>query len=831
MADGAPVKTFVFTDIADSSSRWEREPGAAMEAIEAHGECVRRLVGSHGGTVVKCLGDGYAAVFDEPWKGVLAAVAIQAESVAALGPIVRVGSHSGPAVPVDGDFQGVAVNRAARIASLAHPGQTLVSATTFGLAADVLGGEVEWRYIGEAKLRGHDRPEDLWQADTVGEGRSFPPPPGVEPDHNLVGPEREIVGRDRERRLVSNLLCDAHARQVTLLGFGGMGKSLLANYVAWDCLEAFDAVWWAGLELCRTEEQALAAIAASVGDGSPYGLRESLAQGRTLVVLDCCDLLSGRLGCVERFLRESPDLSVLATSRQVTGIPGEHIVELGGLDCSTTASGLSDAARLFAAVADSVGTTLSRSDRKVLGAVVGRLEGNPLAILLAAGRLRALSFEALAQRVLESPLRSIRSLHRGGRHESLRHVVETSMSLLGDEDREWTVRLSVFEGPFWLEDATAVLALEDEVEDALQRLRDSSLLAAEASLGGLAFRQLDPVREFAREVADRGVLAPIQDAHARHFAWRADQAREAYDDDRHDDALRTVARYGGNLRAGFAHACAMGDDGLVVRYVRGLARTVAEQGLTAEFEAVAAAGIAAAERLGDAALACELLGLKGIVARRAGRSGEAQEAWHARARRAAEAGDATTECDAYGDLAELSLAEGRAEEARKFWESAVRLAPCSEASDVAVWLDVLDGRIAIAQGDADAGRAAMQRLAGAQLAPDQEFFRLRSLSELARAAGDWEEARRSAFAMLRAAVERSQAPRAAQALWQLLACCRASGDSAAAEEVLQALLRLPRRTDPSTWRRAREEAESSFPASEGAFWALAAALVGNDATK
>ncbi|MGE3128116.1 MAG: adenylate/guanylate cyclase domain-containing protein [Fimbriimonadaceae bacterium] len=827
MADEAPVKTFVFTDIADSSSQWEREPTAAMSAIEAHGACVRRLVEAHGGTVVKCLGDGYAAVFSEPWEGLAAAVGIQADSRTSLGTIVRVGVHSGLAVAHEGDFQGTAVNRAARIASLAHPGQTLVSATTFGLAADVLGNRVEWRHIGETELRGHERPEDLWQADSAGNGRSFPPPQGVEPDHNLVSPEREMVGRGTELQALAQMLATEGDRFVTLLGFGGMGKSLLANYAAWNCVNAFDAVWWAGLELCRTEEQARAAIAASAGDGSSEGLVEALSQGKTLLVLDCCDALGGRLAGVAELLGSCPGLHVLATSRSVIGLSSEHLVELRGLDTHPRTEGLSDAAKLFVKAAEFSGASLGKEERKVLTAVVQRLEGNPLAILLAAGRLRAMSFDALARRVLDSPLRTVRSHRTGGRHDSLRHVVESSMSLLDEVDREWTVRMSVFQGPFWLEDVMAVFEPGDDVEDAMLRLRDNSLLVAETGTERLALRQPDPVREFARELAEGYDLGPFQAAHAEHYATLADEVRKAFDEDRHDDSRLLVNRHIGNLRAGFAHACSKEDAGLVARYVRGLARTVAEQGMADEFEAMATAGASAAAELGDSSLECELLGLRGIVARRAGRAEEARAAWLERASKAAQAGDPTTECDAYGDLADLALAAGEIGEAREYWGRAAALADRSAASDATVWADVLDGRIALAEGDTPKARQAIHRVEAATVAPDQEFFRLRSLSELARAVGDPSTAQKAAGDLLRAAIERRHAPRAAQALWQLLACHEEAGDAEAAEAVMSVLARLPRRVDPTTWRRVRERGSGQPAASLGAFWALAATLGGD----
>ena len=565
-----------------------------------------------------------------------------------------------------------------------------------------------------------------------------------------------------------------------------------------------------------------------MGDGASGGqaLADSFGRSETLLVLDCCDALSGKLDAVGELLRARPALTILATSRNVLGLPYEHVFELGGLDRSPGAGGVSEASRLFLDAAEAtVGLRPTRAERGRVAEVVTRLEGNPLAILLAAGRLRAMSLDELADRVIESPLRAVRSSHRGGRHESLRHVVETSMSLLEEGDRDWTVRFSVFEGGFGLDDASGVFGDGEAVEDAVQRLRESSLLTSETSLHGLTFRQPDPVREFAREIGDGPVLEPWRAAHARHYAQRAACAREDYARGAHKEAAETIAKHQGNLRAGFAYAFTVRDEPLVITYVKGLARFAAETGLQDEFETLAVAGATAARSLGDSELELELLGLRGLVARRAGRHDDARKAWEERAALASALDDPTIECDALGDLADLALLEGWVSEAREYYDRAKNKGVRSRATDTAVWLAVLQGRIALAEGDLESVRISLDEVAAARVSPDHDFFRLRSMSELARAVGDDVRARAAAVAMVRSATEMGHGPRAAQALWQALACFEERGDLDAVVDTLGALLRLPRRADPATWKRARVEAETRGldpPAttSTAAFWAL-----------
>lgn len=702
MPGESETRAFLFTDIARSSAGWEREPEAMARRIAAHNATVREAVERHGGEVFKSLGDGLAAVFSDAAEAVLAALAAQS----ALEPgIVRIGVHAGAARWMDGDWQGAAVNRTARIADLAHPGQVLVSATAYGLAADLVGSEIAWVGLGSARLAGHDRPEGLWQAAMPGAAAEFPRLPFEEPPHNLLGPERELVGRAREREELSGLLAGRKRRQATLLGFGGMGKTTLATAVAWDCLPDFPGgVWWAELETCRTEEQAAAVVASAVADGAaaPGGLAEAIGDARTLLVLDCCDGLGGRLGFVERLLRACPGLSVLAISRCVLGLPAEHIVELRGLDQCPGPDGLSDATRLLhQAVEDATGEPLPRTARKQAAALAKRLEGSPLAILLAAGRLRLMSFETLAGRVEESHLRSLRSSEAHGRHASLRHVVETSLELLDEEDREWTFKAAVFRGGFRLEDFLDVYGREEEVEDAVHRLRDRSLLSVEPGPHGLRFRQLDAVREFATEAADPALTRPWREAHARHYATVAASLAglEA------SESARCLLAEGGNFTEGAGWAVEADDPSLVAAYAWALARPYAEVGLVHAFESLADAGHRAAVALGDTALRVELLGLQGIVARRAGALDRAKEAWQLRARLAEEAGREELLADTLGDLTTLAIELGEHSAAEELLGRIEAIAARSACADLEYSGPCLRARLAVARKDpAEASR-------------------------------------------------------------------------------------------------------------------------------
>ncbi|HRF61268.1 MAG TPA: AAA-like domain-containing protein, partial [Fimbriimonadaceae bacterium] len=299
--------------------------------------------------------------------------------------------------------------------------------------------------------------------------------------HNLIGLERPFVGRVKEREALSAAVCGERSRLVTLLGFGGMGKSTLANVVAWDSLPAFDeGVWWAECESSRTAEQALAAMAAALGEplveGSVDLLAEAIGRRHLLLVLDCCEGLAGELGFVARLVRACPHLHVLATSRRTLDLPGEHVYELEGLDQIASRGGLSDAEQLFVDAAIAADPEFDvEAHRKTVTRIVRRLEGIPLALILAASRLRHMGLEDVDGRLEKGQLATVRAPSGKGRHSSLHQIVASTLALVELEDQKMASRVAVFQGGFRLDDAQSVLGDSRDTLDQLSRLRDCSL--------------------------------------------------------------------------------------------------------------------------------------------------------------------------------------------------------------------------------------------------------------------------------------------------------------------------------------------------------------------
>ncbi|MCC6403233.1 MAG: hypothetical protein IT207_04415 [Fimbriimonadaceae bacterium] len=810
MASEGRTYTFLFTDLAQSSAGWEHDRLAMGERISRHNAEVRRAVEASGGTVFKSLGDGLAAVFDLPHDAVFAAV----ECVRTLQDAeVRIGVHSGYAEPMEGDFQGAAVNRVARIVELARPGQVLVSSTCHDLAVDLLSPNIEWKKLGQVVLRGHTRREVLWQAFRNGEGSEVAPFASLGTQSDLVPVDHRFVGRDHERAALRAFVLEGISPIVTVLGFGGVGKSSLANAVAWDCLHRFPGgVRWLDCESCRTGEQALAAIAIGldqpVDNLTPEAIAAAAAETETLLILDCCEGIAAELGFLSRIVRSCARLRVLITSRRLIGLPGEQTFELKGLDQTSSRGVPSPAERLFLEAANLAVPDFAptKSQLRTVTGIVRALEGIPLAIILAASRLRHVSLEDVEARVRNSQLGALRSPSGQGRHSSLHQVVESTVSLLDPEDRAAAARFTVFQGGFRLEDALGVLGDTDETLDLLSRLRDSSLLATEIRHQALRYRQLDSVREFLLESTPANELAPWRDAHARHFAQLALATGKAMLAAASVTVAEAIQADGGNFKAGFAHAVESGNRGLVLDYARGLARIYVESGLLHEFGFLAVESTAAAVAEGDHGLYIELLGLQGIAARRSGFPEVAAGHWEERANAAHQIGDASAEADALGDLIDLSIEQGDPDAARQLVERLRHVVPQSTDPEAGVWLELFEARCLVIEGHPSDGLAMAIAAQSRQSDPAHTPYVLSTVAKIAREAGDYGASLRAANRMVRHALEGRQLHRAGVGLIEVATTAEESGDRDLARRAVAAMLALPRRHSPRVVAFAREAA-------------------------
>jgi predicted ATPase len=559
--------TFLFTDIEGSTRRWEEQPGRMQEDLARHDEILRVAVDSHGGYVFATGGDGFAAAFARAGDALGAAQDAQLGLVGEQLPGVRMGVHTGEVQERDGDYFGSAVNRASRLMTIGHGGQILVSLATERLVSDF-----ELRDLGEHRLRDLSTPERVFQLCAPGLRSEFPPLRSLDVlPMNLPVQLTSFIGRDDDVKRVRDLLSEH--RSVTLTGVGGVGKTRLAQQVAADVLDDFaGGAWLVELAPVGDESHVVEAIASALSVQTPRGrtveqaLLDAVRPLVMLLVLDNCEhLLTETCRIAEVMLRAAPDLSVLATSREPLGLAGEHVMAVRSLDSES-------AVRLFVDRARSADSAfeLSEGDATRVEQLCRRLDGMPLAIELAAARVRMFSPQELAER-LDQRFR----LLTGGRasverHQTLRAAIDWSYELLSARDRTVFDRLSVFADGCDLTAAQAVCGVdgldETDVVDALASLIDKSLLNAERTPTGTRYRELETVRQYGEEQLMAGGGADrTRERHARYFAaFARDAGRGLWSAEEISWAQRVEADLG-NLRAAVSWAVAADETDVAMR--------------------------------------------------------------------------------------------------------------------------------------------------------------------------------------------------------------------------------------------------------------------------
>jgi predicted ATPase/class 3 adenylate cyclase len=530
---GAPsgTVTFLFTDVEGSTRLWQADEAAMREALERHDTIVRSAIEGRGGYVFSTGGDGFGAAFARAGEAVAAAIDAQAtlagEAWPEQAPIrVRMALHTGEVAERDGDYFGTPVNQTARLVAVGHGGQVLCSQVTAGL----VGADVKVVDLGEHRLRDLSRPQRVFQLLAPGLPANFPRLVSLEVSPtNLPVQLTSFVGRDAELKALGDLL--AEHRMVTLTGTGGVGKTRLAIHLAAELLDRYrDGVWLvelASVEPARVVEVMAGAVGVAVQPGRTFEecLIDELRDRALVVVLDNCEHLVREVRRVaEIVLREARGVSLLATSREGLRVSGEQLFSVPSLDDDAAVS-------LFverASAADSA-FTLYDHDRVALLSICARLDGIPLAIELAAARVRMFSVADLAQRVNQR----FRLLTggRGGveRHQTLRAAIDWSYELLSPVERVALVRFAVFAGGCTLDAAEAVIADTDvaanEVLDLLSGLVDKSLVVVDRTHSQTRYDVLETIRQYAQErLVDSGDAEGVR---ARHARWYADFARAA----------------------------------------------------------------------------------------------------------------------------------------------------------------------------------------------------------------------------------------------------------------------------------------------------------------
>ncbi|HXW87891.1 MAG TPA: adenylate/guanylate cyclase domain-containing protein [Streptosporangiaceae bacterium] len=589
---------FLFTDIEGSTALLQRVGGDLYaEVLAGHHALIRSALAAHGGREVDTAGDGFFAVFPSPRRCVAAALEMQHALAAHSWPTgervrVRMGMHAGEAEQTAAGLVGLDVHLAARIAAVAHGGQVVLSHAAGALVRDRLPEGVGLKDLGVHRLKDLGRPEQLFQLCGLDLEAEFPPlrslgNPAL--PNNLPAQLASFVGRAREMAEVAGLV--KATRLLTLTGAGGAGKTRLALQVAAGLLDGWsDGVWLAELAAVTDPDAVPAAIATALripaqpGRPALDGLADALGPQEMLVVLDNCEHLIG--GCaktVETVLQRCQKVHLMATSREPLGIAGERIYRVPSLSLPDARNGsdLAEAAASCDAVAlladrawaQGVRLDLDGDTVPVVVSVCARLDGMPLAIELAAARLRSMSLAELTER-LDQRFRLLTGGSRTAleRQQTLRAAIGWSYALLTGQERLLLGRLSVFAGGFDLAAAEAVCGHEPisavEVAGLVGSLVDKSLVVAEPTGSALRYRLLETIRLFAAErLADDGEAAAAAAAHCAHYLAFAETTAPCLSGPDQADGLARLDTEHANLLRAAQHAAAeLGGTARVLRF-------------------------------------------------------------------------------------------------------------------------------------------------------------------------------------------------------------------------------------------------------------------------
>jgi predicted ATPase/class 3 adenylate cyclase len=551
-ATGLPTGTvtFLFTDIEGSTRLLQELGDEWADVLQDQRRLMRTAIGENGGIELGTEGDSFFVVFasaaDATQAVVSAQLALAAHSWLGEKTVrVRMGLHTGDARLVAGDYVGLDVHRAARVAASGHGGQVVISGSVHALVEKTLPAGVSIRDLGEHRLKDLPRPEHLYQLDIEGLPTEFPALKTLDVrKNNLPLQLTTFLGRSAELAELKTLL--ASGRMLTLVGTGGIGKTRLAIELATEVLEEFAHVWLA--ELASVSDPGLVTqtlmtaidVREQAGRSPTDALIDYFGSKSALVVLDNCEHLVEPCALLaESLLQACPKVKVIATSREELGVAGETRWRVPSLPVpdperlpALEQVAESAAVALFVdrARAASPSFQLTKDNAPLVVQVCQRLDGIPLAIELAARRLSLLSLPQMIAR-LNDRFRLLTGGRRTAlpRQQTLRAAIDWSHELLAEPERTLLRRVSVFAGGFSVELAEEICAWAPldpaDVLDLLSTLVSKSLVAAEEVETGSRYRLLETIREYAAERARAvGEDGELQNRHRARFHALAEEA-------------------------------------------------------------------------------------------------------------------------------------------------------------------------------------------------------------------------------------------------------------------------------------------------------------------
>lgn len=574
--------TFLFTDIEGSTRLWQQHPEPMKQALLRHHGLLQQSIESSNGYVFQIVGDAFCAAFRTAAGGVAAALAAQralaAEPWGETGPIrVRMALHTGTADLHPGEYKageymsGLTLSHTARLLSVAHGGQILVSNATQELVRNDLPSLVELRNLGLHRLRDLTGAEHIYQVVAQGLPDRFPAlrSPEVVPN-NLPRQLTTFIGREREIAEAKRLLAETHL--LTITGPGGGGKTRLSLEIAASLLAEYpDGVWL--VEFAPLADPARApqvlATALSVREEADRPLLATLVDHlrpkRVLLLLDNCEhLIDACAGLADTLLRGCPEVKILPSSREALGLTGEVVFRVPPLSLPDSRHVPSlerlaeyEAIRLFVdrAIAVKPGFTLTDDTAAAVVQICQRLDGIPLAVELAAARVRTLSVQQITAH-LDERFRLLTGGSRTAlpRHQTLRGLIDWSYGLLSEAERDLFRRLSVFVGGWTLEASVAVCAGADvdryDIVELLGRLVDKSLCLIDSEGSDPRYRLLETIRQYGFEkLAETSEGQVVRARHRDFYLGFAEDAEPRLQGAEQVAWLERLERDHDNLRA------------------------------------------------------------------------------------------------------------------------------------------------------------------------------------------------------------------------------------------------------------------------------------------
>ena len=591
--------TFLFTDIEGSTALWEQDPVAMRIAVDRHFALLDAAIAAHGGHRYQIVGDAVQAAFSTAAGALAAAVqaqrAIADEPWSLPAPIrVRMALHAGEAtLDTAGNYhQAPALNRLSRLLAVAHGGQIVLSDAARALIGHDAPTSVTLRDLGEYRLRDLLEPEHIWQALASGLQSSFPSLRTLERlETNLPMQLTTLVGRDAEIAHLSAMIEREGARLVTLTGPGGSGKTRLALAVAAEALDAFpDGVWFVDLASLTDPALVLPGIASIIGVRETAGptllgaVAAFLAAKRLLLVLDNFEQVLGSAPQLAELLMACPQLAMLVTSREPLQVRAERLVPVAPLALPPADSMLSladlaqvPAIDLFVQRARAIlpDFALTAENAPAISAICQRLDGLPLAIELAAARVRLLRPQALLERLERSlPVLTGGPRDAPARQRTLRDAIAWSHALLEGDETTIFRRLAVFRGGWTLEAAEAVVRHDDalDVFTGITALADKSLVRSVGTTGrDPRFGMLETIREFGLEqLTAAGEVDTTRRRHAEYLVTYSEALSDALFQATEPELLERLAVEHDNIRAALVWLDQQGDEDTMIRLAAGM---------------------------------------------------------------------------------------------------------------------------------------------------------------------------------------------------------------------------------------------------------------------